>query len=56
LTGACAAFQWTKDYVLHELSLAEVLALSACNAWGQGMEPAAETYEDREVNAILANP
>lgn len=56
LTNCCAAFGYQLAHVLHEMSLAEVFALNACHAWGQGMEPAAETYEDRDLNAILAPP
>jgi len=53
LTNACSAFHWPRDYVLHELPLVELFALNACHAWGQGMEPDGETYEDREITRLL---
>ena len=56
LTNACSAFGWTLQHALHEVSVAEVFALNACHAWGQGMEPAGETYEDRDLISILGGP
>lgn len=56
LTNACSAFGWTARHVLHDLSIAEVFAVNACHAWGQGMEPAAETYQDRDLIALLSAP
>ena len=55
-SNVCAAYGWTMFHVMHDLAMAEVFALAACHAWGQGMEPAAETYEDREINRILGHP
>ena len=42
--------------VIHEIPLAQLLALSACSAWAKGQEPVNGAYEewelDRELDAI----
>lgn len=40
--------------MIHELPIAQLLALSACAAWTQGMEPTDGTYEDYEFDRTLA--
>lgn len=33
---------------MHDVPLAQLLALTACNSWAQGMEPKNGAYEERE--------
>lgn len=41
--------------VLHDVPLAQVFALNACHAWGQGLEPSGPNYEDRDmIDALQA--
>lgn len=40
--------------VLHDIPIAQVFALNGVHAWGQGLEPSGENYEDRDMNAELA--
>lgn len=53
ITGACSSFHWPIQTALHEVPLRQLFALTACNAWGNGLEPAGETYEDRDLQAAL---
>ena len=43
---------------MHDIPLAQLFALNACHASGEGLEPAGENYEDqdmiREVQRIMA--
>lgn len=40
--------------VLHDIPLAQIFALNACHAHGQGLNPAGENYEDSEMKEVLA--
>lgn len=39
--------------MIHDIPLKQLLALSACNAWLEGMQPAGETYADMEFMRCL---
>jgi len=39
--------------VIHELPIAQLLALSCCAAWAHGMEPSQGTYEDFEMDRAI---
>jgi hypothetical protein len=53
LTSVCSNYGWRIDYALHDVPLAQLLAMNACHAWGQGMEPAEGSYEDRVFERAL---
>jgi hypothetical protein len=55
VTGACEAFGWSLDHVVHDVPVAQLLALSSCRAWANGMEPAGENYSDRDLTRTLEN-
>jgi len=38
---------------LHDIPLAQIFALNACNAWSSGLEPAGANYEDLDMLAAL---
>ena len=44
--------------VIHDIPLAQIFAMNACNAWANGLEPAGANYEDldylAEVQRITA--
>lgn len=40
--------------VLHEIPLAQLFALNACHAWGQGLEVTGMNYEDQDLHTELA--
>ena len=40
-------------YVLHQVPLLQLFALSACHAWSKGLEPEGENYEDREICRLV---
>jgi len=42
------------EKVLHEIPLAQILALNACSAWGEGLEVAGVSYEAKDRQAELA--
>ncbi len=39
--------------VIHDIPLAQIFALNACHAWGEGLEPAGENYEDKDMISEL---
>ncbi|MCP5534381.1 MAG: hypothetical protein H7A48_14520 [Akkermansiaceae bacterium] len=39
--------------MVHEIPLAQLFALSACHAWGQGLDVAGPNYEDLDMHAEL---
>ena len=53
MAGACAVFHLPPDHVVHEIPLAQLFALSACHAWGQGLDVAGPNYEDLDMHAEL---
>jgi hypothetical protein len=38
---------------VHEIPLAQIFALNACHAWGEGLSPAGATYEDQDLHEAL---
>ena len=51
---ACKVYGWQPAQVLHEIPLAQVFALNACHAWGEGLDIAGPNYEDQDRHAELA--
>lgn len=49
MTGAITGLRFSRHEALHVVPLGQLFALSACHAWGQGMEPGNGGYEDREL-------
>jgi hypothetical protein len=39
--------------VIHDIPLAQLFALLACNAWSKGLEPVGENYIDREITRLM---
>jgi hypothetical protein len=40
--------------VLHDIPLAQVFALNACHAWGDGLDVAGANYEEQDMHVALA--
>jgi len=38
---------------MHDVPLAQIFALNACHAWGEGLTPAGPSYEDQDMLAEL---
>ena len=53
IAGICREYHWPPDFVIHELTLAQAFAFSACSAWSNGMEPVNGGYTDWELERQL---
>lgn len=53
---AMERFGMTQEQAIWQTPLGQLFALASASAWNHGLEPMGETYEDREMNRILALP
>ncbi len=55
ISGACRDYRWPPDRAIHDIPICQLLALTACSAWANGMEPENGGYEDRELDREIAD-